>query len=129
LSAKSVPLIERKTLPLSIGFGFISDMAQAAGKPGSTPNERRRMQILYSGRVQGVGFRYAVRTLAAGYEVTGAVRNLADGRVELTAEGQKQELEAFREAIHEAGLAANIRKEEAFWDEAKGGFKGFAIER
>jgi acylphosphatase len=104
-------------------------MAQAAGKPGSSPNERRRMQILYSGRVQGVGFRYAVRTLAAGYEVTGAVRNLADGRVELTAEGQQQELEAFREAIHEAGLAANIRKEEAFWDEAKGGFKGFAIER
>ncbi len=87
------------------------------------------MQILYSGRVQGVGFRYAVRTLAAGFEVTGAVRNLADGRVEMTVEGQKKELEAFREAIHEAGLAANIRKEEAHWDEAKGGFTGFAIER
>ncbi len=87
------------------------------------------MQILYSGRVQGVGFRYAVRTLAAGYEVTGAVRNLADGRVELTAEGQKKELEAFRDAIHDAGLAANIRKEEAHWAEATGGFSGFAIER
>ena len=104
-------------------------MAQAAGKQGSSATERRRMQILYSGRVQGVGFRYAVRTLAAGYEVTGAVRNLADGRVELTAEGQKKELEAFREAIHEAGLAANIRNEEAHWDDARGGFSGFAIER
>ncbi len=87
------------------------------------------MQILYSGRVQGVGFRYAVRTLAAGYEITGSVRNLADGRVELTAEGAKDELEAFREAIHEAGLAANIRREDANWSEAKGGFSGFAIER
>ena len=87
------------------------------------------MRILYSGRVQGVGFRYAVRTVAAGYEVTGAVRNLTDGRVELTAEGPQQELEAFREAIREAGLAANIRKEEASWEEARGGFKGFAIER
>jgi acylphosphatase len=87
------------------------------------------MQVLYSGHVQGVGFRYAVRTLAAGYEVTGAVRNLADGRVELTAEGQKRELEAFRDAIHEAGLAANIRNEEARWDDAQGGFSGFVIER
>ena len=87
------------------------------------------MQILYSGRVQGVGFRYAVRTLAAGFEVTGTVRNLADGRVELTAEGTKAELEAFREAIHDAGLAANIRHEDAHWSEAQGGFNGFAIER
>lgn len=87
------------------------------------------MHILYSGRVQGVGFRYAVRTLATGFDITGSVRNLADGRVELTAEGQKNELEAFREAIHEAGLAANIRREEAQWSDALGGFNGFAIER
>lgn len=87
------------------------------------------MQILYSGRVQGVGFRYAVRTLAAGFEVTGTVRNLADGRVELTVEGDKNELEAFRTAIHEAGLAANIRREDANWSDATGGFSGFAIER
>lgn len=87
------------------------------------------MQILYSGRVQGVGFRYAVKSLATGYEITGTVRNLADGRVELTAEGAKTELEAFLEAIHEGGLAANIRREDANWSEALGGFTGFAIER
>jgi acylphosphatase len=104
-------------------------MASAADQPGSSPTGRRRMQILYSGRVQGVGFRYAVRTLAAGFEVTGSVRNLADGRVELTAEGARSELEAFRAAIQEAGLAANIRREDASWSEATGGFNGFAIER
>jgi acylphosphatase len=102
-------------------------MAQAADQKGATPEERRRMQILYSGRVQGVGFRYAVRTLAAGFEVTGAVRNLADGRVELTAEGAKSELDAFREAIRDAGLAANIRQEDANWTDPSGGFTGFAI--
>ena len=58
----------------------------------------------------GCGFSLCGANLAAGYEVTGAVRNLADGRVELTAEGQKKELEAFRDAIHDAGLAANIRQ-------------------
>jgi acylphosphatase len=85
------------------------------------------MQILYSGRVQGVGFRYAVRTLAAGFEVAGSVRNLADGRVELIAEGTKGELDAFRKAVHEAGLAANIHREDVSWTEPSGGFTGFAI--
>ena len=85
------------------------------------------MQILYSGHVQGVGFRYTVRTVAAGFEVMGTVRNLADGRVELTAEGVKTELDAFREAIHAAGLAANIRKEDVNWTEPRGGFTGFVI--
>ena len=102
-------------------------MAPAASLKRATTEERRRMQILYSGRVQGVGFRYAVRTLATGFEVTGTVRNLTDGRVELTAEGAKTELEAFREAIHDAGLAANIRHEDASWTDPSGGFTGFTI--
>ena len=87
------------------------------------------MQIFYTGRVQGVGFRYTVRTVAAGFEVAGTVRNLADGRVELLAEGDRKELEAFRDAIREAGLAANIRNEDAVWSEAVGGFRGFEIVR
>ena len=76
-----------------------------------------------------MGFRYAVRTVATGYEITGTVRNLPDGRVELTAEGLRSELEAFRAAIRESGLAANIQREAADWSGAKGGFSGFAIER
>jgi len=90
---------------------------------------RVRMMVLYSGRVQGVGFRYTVRTVAAGFEVRGAVRNLADGRVELVAEGEKPELELFRTAIRDEGLAANIRGEAVTWSEALGGFRGFEIVR
>ena len=91
--------------------------------------KRCRMQIFYTGRVQGVGFRYTVRTVAAGFEVTGTIRNLPDGRVELVAEGRKPELEAFREAIRDAGLAACIRHEDASWTEAQNEFKGFEIVR
>jgi len=55
--------------------------------------------------VQGVGFRYTVKSVARGFEAIGIVRNLADGRVELVAEGVRDELEAFRGAIRESGLA------------------------
>ena len=85
------------------------------------------MQVLYSGRVQGVGFRYTVRRLASGFEVTGAVRNLPDGRVELLAEGSQDELDAFRQAIRQSGLEHFIQREDLQWDEAENMFRGFEI--
>jgi len=88
---------------------------------------RSRMQIVYSGRVQGVGFRYTARTVALGFEVTGTVRNLPDGRVELIAEGGRTELEEFRHAIQDSEVGALIRNEELSWAEATGGFRGFDI--
>jgi acylphosphatase len=91
--------------------------------------KRCRMHVFYSGFVQGVGFRYTAKSVAAGFEVTGLVRNLVDGRVELAAEGEKAELEAFRQAIREAGLGHFIRDEQASWSEATGEFRGFEIAR
>jgi acylphosphatase len=61
------------------------------------PRERRR--VWFSGRVQGVGFRFTCRTLARGFDVAGSVRNLPDGRVELVAEAEPAELDAFLAAI------------------------------
>ena len=61
------------------------------------PRERRR--VWFSGRVQGVGFRFTCQTLARGFDVAGWVRNLPDGRVELVAEADPTELEAFLTAI------------------------------
>lgn len=66
-------------------------------------------QIFYEGRVQGVGFRWTVKWIATGYEVTGWVRNLRDGRVELQAMGEDAELQAFLDGIRESELKANIR--------------------
>jgi len=87
------------------------------------------MQILYSGSVQGVGFRYTVKSVANGFDVTGTVRNLPSGAVELIAEGSREELEAFRHAIRESGLDHFIRDEDIVWAEAKGDFRGFEIAR
>jgi acylphosphatase len=87
------------------------------------------MIVLYSGRVQGVGFRYTAKTVAMGFEVTGVVRNLPDGRVELEAEGERAELDAFRQAVRESGLEGFIRDELVEWNPATGSFRGFEIER
>lgn len=58
-----------------------------------------RRNVLFSGRVQGVGFRYTTCEVAAAHRVLGYVRNLPDGRVELVAEGESAELDRFIEAV------------------------------
>ena len=90
---------------------------------------RCRLQVLYEGTVQGVGFRYTVKSLAGGFEMTGTVRNLPDGRVELLAEGAKEELSAFQQAIRESELGHFIRKEVVAWQEPRGDLRGFEIVR
>lgn len=89
--------------------------------------KRRRLQVFYSGQVQGVGFRYQTKQVATGFEVTGTVRNLPDGRVELKVEGEDGELREFRRAIRESGLGPLIKEEVEIWSEANGEFRGFAI--
>jgi acylphosphatase len=59
--------------------------------------EHRR--AIFSGRVQGVGFRATTHRLASGYPVSGYVRNLPDGTVEVVALGEPQELDRFLDAI------------------------------
>jgi acylphosphatase len=70
-----------------------------SGKEGdriavSTANRQRR-EVLVSGNVQGVGFRFTTRAIAAKFAVTGFVRNLPDGRVQLVVEGEAGEIDAF----------------------------------
>ena len=88
---------------------------------------RARLHIHYSGRVQGVGFRYTVKSLITGFEVVGTIRNLPDGRVELVAEGERAELEAFRQAVIESGVGRGVADEAMVWCEPRGKFCGFEI--
>lgn len=59
--------------------------------------ERRR--IIYSGRVQGVGFRFTAHRLAQPFPVTGFVKNLHDGTVHLEAQGKPSDLDAFLDRL------------------------------
>ncbi len=58
-----------------------------------------RLEAHFAGRVQGVGFRYTARQIAQGFEVTGQVRNLPDGRVQLIIEGAENEVREFLREI------------------------------
>jgi len=95
----------------------------------TTSSARRRLKVTYSGHVQGVGFRYTAKTVAAGHEVVGTIRNLPDGRVELLVEGHPEELENYRQALRDAGLAGFIRQEEVSWTDANNEFRGFSVVR
>jgi acylphosphatase len=86
-----------------------------------------RVTVLYSGRVQGVGFRVTVRYLARGYDVTGTVRNLPEGRVELIAESTRTELKAFLDGIAQSELSGFIAKQYETWEPAQGNLRGFMI--
>ncbi|MCU0876197.1 MAG: acylphosphatase [Pirellulaceae bacterium] len=85
-----------------------------------------RVRVLYSGRVQGVGFRWTVQHLSQGFVVTGFVRNLDDGNVELVAEGEAAELDRFRATIAER-MQGNIRDETVARSPATGQFARFEI--
>ena len=64
------------------------------------PSERIQRTIHFTGRVQGVGFRHTTERIARGFAVTGFVRNLSDGRVELVAQGAPAEIDQFVRKIH-----------------------------
>jgi acylphosphatase len=68
----------------------------------------------FSGRVQGVGFRYTAMNIARRHNVTGYVRNLPDGRVELVMEGPDPEIEHVVESVKERmnGYIQNIAQSE-----------------
>jgi len=85
------------------------------------------VQVFYEGNVQGVGFRWSVRHIAKGFDVTGSIRNLHDGRVELLAAGNEDEVRAFLEAILQSELRAHIRKHTETPLADPRAFRGFEI--
>jgi acylphosphatase len=84
-------------------------------------------QILYEGRVQGVGFRFSVKSIATGYDVVGGVRNLIDGRVELVVQGEEAEIAAFLEDILDSHLRRHITRFVVREIAVDRGQKGFLI--
>jgi acylphosphatase len=87
-----------------------------------------RCQVHYSGRVQGVGFRFNAQWIARGFAVSGFVRNLPDGRVQLVAEGDEAEVDRFLAKIADS-MAGNITQANVERQSATGEFSGFEITR
>lgn len=87
----------------------------------------QKVKVVYSGRVQGVGFRMTVRDLACQFPVAGTVCNTSAGTVELEAVGQSQALIAFLEAIDQR-MSRNIENCQLDWlDGSLDEFEGFSI--
>jgi acylphosphatase len=86
----------------------------------------RRLHVYFSGTVQGVGFRYAVLRCSEEFRVSGWVRNLSDGRVEMVAEGDEGDLENFLRKIIES-MDGYITSKLRTWEPCTGEFAGFEI--
>jgi acylphosphatase len=82
--------------------------------------------VFFTGRVQGVGFRYATLQVAREFEVSGFAANLPDGRVQVEAEGEESEVRAFVEAVGER-MHGFIRKTERKSSREKPEYSGFII--
>jgi len=86
----------------------------------------KRVHVIYSGRVQGVGFRFTAEAIARKFKVNGWVSNLRDGRVEVVAEGEETALKDFLGRIAEE-MAHYIVDTEISWKQSTGEFKSFGI--
>jgi len=88
---------------------------------------QKQLCARFSGRVQGVGFRFTVCRIAENYNVTGFVRNLSNGDVELVAEGTETELTTFFSDIRNSQLKRYIVQDRLDWKTATGKFDRFGV--
>ncbi len=81
-----------------------------------------------SGRVQGVGFRWFVQRIACASGLTGYVRNTADGRVKVAAEGEDAAVRRLLDALRQGPPGSRVTAVDVSWDEATGQHRQFTIE-
>ncbi|MBM3251683.1 MAG: acylphosphatase [Candidatus Omnitrophica bacterium] len=86
----------------------------------------KRIHVIYSGRVQGIGFRFTAERIALSLGITGWVKNLFGGEVEIVAEADEKKLEKFLKEIN-SHFSNYIQNQDLDWQEATGEFKDFAI--
>ena len=130
--AERVPR-DRTTLRRFSTFGFPTILGVWLRFGLSLPTRSRahsvtlqRRRVFYAGEVQGVGFRFNAVNCSRGCAVSGFVRNLGDGRVELVAEGAAEQLDEFLARI-DGSMSDNIHATEEHVLSATGEFVGFEI--
>ena len=88
-----------------------------------------RLHAWIGGQVQGVGFRMFVQERAVSLSIIGWVRNRWDGRVEVVAEGERNQLEQFLGKLRDGPRSAHVSELKFEWKNATGEFKNFGIRR
>jgi acylphosphatase len=88
---------------------------------------KKHIHVLYTGRVQGVGFRFTAEESARQLGVVGWVKNLRDGRVELVAEADEKILAQFLNEIRTGPMRNFIKDTEVTWGTATNEFDEFEI--
>ncbi len=88
---------------------------------------RKRLRILIRGKVQGVSFRYYAKDAADALGLDGFVRNLADGSVEIVAEGEEKELAKLLKWSYDGSKAAEVHQVEKEWLKPGSDLAGFSI--
>lgn len=87
---------------------------------------KKLAHVYYSGRVQGVGFRFTAQRIADELGLCGYIRNLDDGRVEIYAEGDENLLNDFLAQIDNS-FSRYIKNKQVNWEPAVGEFRNFSI--
>jgi acylphosphatase len=90
-----------------------------------TDAEAVRLTAWVRGRVQGVGFRWWVRSKALELGLVGSASNLSDGRVEVVAEGPRPMCEQLLEALHSSETPGRVAGVTERWGDARGGLTSF----
>ena len=90
-------------------------------------NQKYRLHAFLKGNVQGVGFRYFTRQTAQENNLTGWVRNLRDGRVEVMAEGEHEDLNQFLVRLRKGPISADVNNIDYEFNEAQGEFNTFRV--
>lgn len=105
---------------------MVADITVCFWTTAMAQNGIEARRVLYSGRVQGVGFRYTAHQIAQRHAVTGFVKNLRDGRVELIAEGTPDQLNRLLKGISTA-MSVNIDDADVQTTPATGRYTSFEV--
>jgi acylphosphatase len=84
-------------------------------------------RLFYEGKVQGVGFRYSIKQIVAGFDLCGTVRNLPDGRVELLVQGEESDMNDMLESVLTSHLKGFIKRIESYEVAVDPKLRGFII--